>query len=182
MAASSGNLLNVVDSQRWNASGTNDVIHPSAFGNIHNAPPTRGAEKTRTPASIDNPIKAYEEIRTNVTESTSAWEEVNGDKDISVIIEISDEDIDGSDCTESHDKNSKESKIDDVNVSAQTATNENELRNDLDKDGENSEMNDNHFGVASNKNAEMLSDVSVINDLIDKTDIFTADFNDLVAI
>ncbi|KAJ6646033.1 hypothetical protein Bhyg_01242 [Pseudolycoriella hygida] len=80
MAASSGNLLNVVDSQHWNASGTNDVIHPSAFGNIHNAPPTRDAEKTRTPASIDNPIKAYEEIRTNVTESTSASKEVNGTK------------------------------------------------------------------------------------------------------
>lgn len=123
--------------------------------------------------------------KTKVTESTSAWEEIDDDILIhsvqNTVIEIAD---DGSNSNGSH--STRNSQNNDEPVVPQHSTNETkpkmsikrELLDDLGLDDENVEMIDDEFDDTLNESIDLLTDNSVIDEIFG-TDTLMADFNNI---
>lgn len=135
--------------------------------------------ETETETEMANRLKG----KTKVIESTSAWEEIDDDILIhsvqNTVIEIND---DGSNDSlgsrESHDNNSNAPITHSTSQPKSQITIKQELLDDLGEDDANIEMIDDEFDNTLNESTDLLTDMSVIDELFGR-DTLMADFNNI---
>lgn len=153
-------------------------IWANKFADTRNEPSTSFSKTVKTETETSNHSKA----KTTVTESTSAWEEIDDDILIhsvqNTVIEINDDASNASEeSQESHDNRSTERGHSEEDLKQQISIKQ-ELLNDLGEDDANIEMIDDEFDATLNVSTEILTDNSVIDELFG-TDTLMADFNNI---
>lgn len=172
------------------ANGSQSITSPSEsirnvwankFADTKNEASTSASATTET--EIKTEIENRSKSKTKVTESTSAWEEIDDDILIhsvqDTVIEIND---DGSNDSlgsrGSHENSSIVPMIHSTDQPKTQVSIKQELLDDLGEDDANIEMIDDEFDSTLNESTDILTDVSVIDELFGR-DTLMADFNNI---